>query len=39
MVPIRESVHVPIEVYLAVMKETAPAAPEHGTRGWRAESS
>jgi NAD(P)H-dependent FMN reductase len=28
MVPIREALHIPIEVYLAVMKETAPASPE-----------
>jgi NAD(P)H-dependent FMN reductase len=28
MVPIREALHIPIDVYLAVMKETAPAAPE-----------
>jgi NAD(P)H-dependent FMN reductase len=28
MVPLREAIHVPLEVYLAVMKETAPAAPE-----------
>jgi NAD(P)H-dependent FMN reductase len=28
MVPVREAVHIPIDFYLAVMKETAPAAPE-----------
>lgn len=28
MVPIREALHIPIDVYLAVVKETAPAAPE-----------
>jgi NAD(P)H-dependent FMN reductase len=28
MIPIREAIHIPMEVYLAVMKEPAPAAPE-----------
>jgi NAD(P)H-dependent FMN reductase len=28
MVPLREAIHVPMDVYLAVMKETAPAATE-----------
>jgi NAD(P)H-dependent FMN reductase len=28
MVPIREALHIPMDVYLAVMKETAPAPPE-----------
>lgn len=28
MVPLREAIHIPMEVYFAVMKETAPAAPE-----------
>jgi NAD(P)H-dependent FMN reductase len=28
MVPIREAIHLPIDVYLSLMKETAPAAPE-----------
>jgi NAD(P)H-dependent FMN reductase len=28
MVPLREALHIPLEVFLAVMKETAPAPPE-----------
>jgi NAD(P)H-dependent FMN reductase len=28
MVPIRQAIHIPIDVYLAVVKETAPASPE-----------
>jgi NAD(P)H-dependent FMN reductase len=44
MVPIRNAIHIPVEVYLAVMKENVPANPElfkalrEGMRGDRIET-